>query len=218
MKKAIIFGTGVFPQVLYYYLNVVNPIYIYGFTAERRFCKSDNYLNLPLVAFETVEKYFPPDEYGIYICLGYTNMNAERERIFKTALEKGYEILSYRHPTSVINAQSIGMGNIFFENTIAGPFSEIGDGNIFKAGSHIAHHTTVGNFNFFAVSCSIAGKVKIGNNCFFGNNCAIKNELKISDFTLIGAGCYVNKDTEPYGVYVPARSVYLKDKKSTDFF
>ncbi len=193
-------------------------IYIYGFTIESRYRRSDKYLDLPIVDFENVEKYFPPDEYGIYICLGYTNMNSERERIFKTAQEKGYEILSFIHPTAVVNSQSMGIGNIVFENAVIGPFTDIGNGNIFKAGASIAHHSSVGNFNFFAVNSSAAGKVVIKNNCFLGNNCTIKNRITIADKTLVGAGCYVSKDTEPYSVYVPARSICLQDKKSTDFF
>ena len=221
MKKAIIFGTGVFPETLYYYLRqqyIYIYIYIYGFTVENGFRSSDTYLDLPLVDFENVEKKFPPDEYGIYICLGYTNMNSERERIFKMAKEKGYEILSFIHPSAVCNAKSMGIGNIIFENAVIGPFCEIGDGNIFKAGANIAHHSSVGNFNFFAVNCSVAGKVTIKNKCFLGNNCTVKNDITIADKTLVGAGCYISKDTEPYEVYVPARTVCLQDKRSTDFF
>lgn len=214
MKKAIIFGTGVFPETLYYFLNQQR---ISGFTAERQYRKADTYLDLPLVDFEEVEKKFPPDEYGIYICMGYTNMNSERERIFKIAQEKGYEILSFIHPSAIVNAKSMGIGNIVLENAVIGPFCEVGDGNIFKASANIAHHTTIGNFNFFAVNSAVAGKVTVNNNCFFGNNCTIKNGIIIEDKTLIGAGCYVNKDTVSNGVYVLARSVYLQDKKSTDF-
>ncbi len=213
MKKAIIFGTGAFPETLYYYC-VSN---IYGFTVESEYRTDDKYLDLPSVDFETVEKVFPPDEYGIYICIGYTNMNSERERIYNIAKEKGYEILSYIHPTAVVNAKHMGIGNIILENVFIGPFCEIGDGNIFKAGASIAHHDKIGNYNFFAVNCAVAGKVEVRNNCFLGNNCTVKNGITLADKTLIGAGCYISKDTEPYGVYVPARSVYLQDKKSTDF-
>ena len=215
MKKAIIFGTGIFAETLVYYLGESE---IYGFTVERGFRTSDEYMGLPLVDFDNVEKVFSTDEYGLYICLGYTSMNTERERIFGIAQEKGFDILSYIHPTASVNAKSMGIGNIVLEKSIIGPFCEIGNGNIFKAGSSIAHHTHVGNFNFFAVSCSVAGSVKIGNNCFIGNNCTIKNGIKISDCTLAGAGCYISKDTESYGVYVPERSIRLEGKKSTDFF
>ena len=41
--------------------------------------------------------------------------------------------------------------------------------------------------------------------------------MKLADYTLVGAGANVMKDTNPYDVVVPARSVILDVKKSTDF-
>ncbi len=69
MKKAIIFGTGVFPETLYYYLRQLY-IYIYGFTVENKYRTNNSYIDLPLVDFEMVEKYYPPDEYGIIYLYG----------------------------------------------------------------------------------------------------------------------------------------------------
>ena len=40
--------------------------------------------------------------------------------------------------------------------------------------------------------------------------------MKIADYTLVGAAAYVKKDTKPYSVVVPARSVELEHKMSTD--
>lgn len=192
-------------------------IYIYGFTVESCYRHSDIYNDLPLVDFETLEEHFPPDEYGLYICMGYTHMNSVRERIFSQALAKGYEILNYIHPAAMVETDDIGIGNIILPGAIIEPFCKIGDGNIFKSGAHLAHHSTVKNYNFFAVESSVAGKVSIDNNCFFGNNCTVRDGVHIADRTLVGAGCYISNDTQADGVYVPARSVYLQNKKSIDF-
>lgn len=218
MKKAIILGTGQFAEGIYYFLHNDKDVKICGFTVESNYRDSDSYMGLPLVNFEDVENVYPPNEYGIYICIGYFKMCTLRERLFNEALNKGYEILSYIHPTAVVNAKSMGIGTMILENVTIGPGCEIGNGNVFRACSHLAHNAVVGNFNYFTISVSLAGRMSIGNNCFFGNNCSAKDGLKIADYTLIGAGCYISKDTVPYGVYVPARSVYLQDKKSVDFF
>ena len=47
-------------------------------------------------------------------------------------------------------------------------------------------------------------------------NSVIRGPKTVADYTLVGAGCYISDNTEPYGVYVPARSVHLENKKSTD--
>lgn len=217
MEKAIIFGADQFAEILYYFLQQEDKVDISAFVVDRQYRQSDVYLGLPLVDFEAVEQMYPPAEHGIYIALGYTNMNAAREIKYRQAQEKGYRILSYIHPSAVINAKSVGDGLIVMENVTIGYDCQIGDGNVFWANAHVAHHTKMGNFNFFTISVAVAGNIIIGNNCFFGNNCTIKNGIYIADKTLIGAGCYLAQDTHPYEVHVPSRSICLPGKRSTDF-
>lgn len=217
MRRAIIFGTGAFAEVLFFFLKQDENMEIGGFTVDSKYRETDNYMGLPLVDFETADETFSPMEYGIYICMGYTGMNGVRESKFYEAKQKEYEILSYCHPSSVVNAKSMGIGNIIFENVTIGPFCEIGDGNVFYPCANIAHNTKMKNFNYYSLSAAIAGNVNVGSNCFFGNNCSIKDNVCIADKTLVGAGCYVDRNTEPYGVYVPSKSVRLAGKKSTDF-
>ena len=170
----------------------------------------------PLVAFETIEQDYPPEEYGMFVCVGYNHMNQTRERVIRQAKEKGYEILSYIHPTATVLTDQIGEGTVVMERAVIGPFVKMGVGNVFWADSHVAHHTSMGNYNFFTISVAVAGNIAIGDHCFFGNNCTIKNGIRISDYTLVGAGCYVAHDTEAYSVHVPARSVVLAGKRSLD--
>ena len=217
MRKAIIFGTGALVEELFFFLEQEGNVEVGGFTVDSKYRESGSYMGLPFVDFETVGEIFPSSEYGIYICLGYSGMNVHRELKFYEAEEKGYEILSYCHPSAIINVKSMGRGNIFFENVTVGPFCEMGNGNILYPYAHIAHHTTMKDFNCCSGSVAVASNVNIGSNCYFGLNCTIKNNICIADKTLVGAGCYVDRSTEPYGVYVPAKSVRLAGKKSTDF-
>lgn len=159
---------------------------------------------------------FPPSEYEMIICVGYTHMNSIRQRIFTEAKAKGYHIISFIHESATVLTDEIGEGTIVMERALIGPFCKLGIGNIVFADAHIAHHTTIGDFNFFTISVAIAGNIKIGNNCFFGNNCTIRNGIEIRDYTLVGAGAYVSKSTEAYDVMVPNRAVKLDGKTSLD--
>jgi len=49
----------------------------------------------------------------------------------------------------------------------------------------------------------------IGRGCFLGDNAVIMGGVKIAPYCVIGACAFVNKDTEPNGVYIgiPARRV-----------
>ena len=80
MRKAVIFGSEQFAEVLYYYLKDSEEVEICGFTVDSKYRKSDTFMGLPLVDFEKVEEFFPAREYGMYICIGYTNMNSFRAK------------------------------------------------------------------------------------------------------------------------------------------
>lgn len=215
-KKVIIFGIDQFSELIFDYLSVGNEYEVCGFTVDSKFAYTNSFYQLPLIPFEEVEKFFSPIEYGIFICMGYTKMNKIREERFEQATQKGFQIMSYCHPSAIVNTIDIGIGNIIMEGVIIGSKCKIGNGNVFWAAAHVAHHTEVGNFNFFTISVAVAGNIKIKNNCFFGNNCTIKNGLTIEDYSLIGAGTYLDKNTERYEVYVPARSYKLDNQISTD--
>lgn len=217
MKKAIIFGCDQFAEVLSYFLNDEEEYEVCGYVVDGKYRHEDYFLGKPLIDFEDAQKHFSPQEYGIFICIGYTNMNRVRAEKFKQAHEKGYEILSYRHKTANIFTEDFGEGNIIMDGVTIGPFCKVGNGNVFWPNSHVAHHTKVGDFNFFTISCSVAGNITIGNNSIFGNSCIVNNGVSVADYNLIGAGCFVSKSTDIGGVYVPQKSIKLEGKCSDDF-
>lgn len=221
MQKAILFGMNAFSRLLRKYLAETDDMRVTALTAESAYISKDviekwGEDEIPIIPFENLEEICPPDEYGVLVCIGYSQMNSVRERVFKIVREKGYRIMSYIHPTATVLADRVGDGTIVMERALIGAFVTMGEGNIFYPASHIAHDSVIGDFNFFSISCSVAGHVSVGNNCFLGNNCTTKNGIRIGDYTLVGAGCYLSKSSEPYSVYVPARSVLLEGKDSRD--
>lgn len=222
MKRTIIFGVEQFADQLYRLLKDDADYEVEAFCLDHKYrCSNQheikNHLGLPAVDFEDLEKYYSPNEYGILFCIGYTDMNRLRESRMKSAKERGYQILSYCHPTAIVQADAIGTGNIFMEGCIIGQGVTIGDGNIFWPASHIAHHTSVGNYNFFTISVAVAGNIKIHDFCVFGANSTVKNGIEINDGTLIGAGAYISHDTEAWSCYTPPRTYKLEGKSSLDF-
>lgn len=217
MRNVIIFGTDQFAELLYFYLQDDKEYNVVAFTVDRQYMKTCELHGKPVICFENIEKEYNPQEYGLFLCIGYNWMNQVREQKYKEAKNKGYKIMSYCHPSSLVSTKDIGEGNIIMEGVIIGAFAKIGKGNVFYAKAHIAHHTIIGDFNFFAISVAVAGNVLIKNNCFFGNNCTVRNDIRIDSFTLIGAAAYISEDTMLGDVYVPARSIKLAARKSIDF-
>lgn len=131
--------------------------------------------------------------------------------------ERGYRIESYIHRTACVETDSLGEGNLIFEQAYIGMYARFGDGNIVYPKAMIAHHTKVGDFNYFAISTSVAGHVTVSDENFFGNNASTKDKIIIGKRNLIGANAYVQHDLSDENVIVPERSIVLKDKKATDF-
>ena len=216
MKKVLIFGANDFGRLLKYYLEKDSDRNIAGFIMNKVYIQENTYCNLPVYPFESVHDMFDPSQYEILIAIGNSKMNDVRKKIFYECKEKGYDIASFIHSTCSINHDDIGEGNILLENCLVYPFSKIGNGNLLWDHVLISHDCTVGDFNTFSSYADLCGYVTIGNNGYFGKHCIVNEHLTLADYTLIGAAGYVKKNTKPYAVVVPPRSVVAKDIKSTD--
>ena len=189
-RKCVIFGTTDFGKMLRYYFEKYADVQIVAYTVDKAYLKSDTYDGLPAVAYEEVEKAYPPTEYTMVIALGYKKMNQIRQQKFEDAKRKEHVTLAYG--------------------------TKIGNSNIIWNGSQISHESQVGDYNFFSVDSVIAGKTVVKNNCFLGINSTVLGNRTLEYATLVGAGAFVKENTEPYSVYVPARSICLENKKSTE--
>lgn len=60
---------------------------------------------------------------------------------------------------------------------------------------------------------TLGGRCEIGNDVYIGANSVIM-PVKIGDGAVVGAGSFVNKDLEPWGVYVgsPVRKIGQREK------
>lgn len=218
MNHLLIYGTGKYADIIYWLAHDVLQLQVAAFVLDQKYITTNTYLNKPVVPIEQVIEYYSPDNYDMTIGFIGGNMFTQRREKYELCAKMGYHIPNLIHPSAVIASNvHMGDGNVVFESVTMAPFCDIGIGNIFWNGANISHHAKIGNFGNFATGVSLSGISTIGNNCFLGVNATTKNYIKIADYTLVGAGAYVSHDTNPYDVIVPARSIMLEGKKSTDF-
>lgn len=216
MKNLVIFGTNDFGRLLKYYIEKDDNRKVEGFTVNRSYIQEDEFLRVPVVPFEEIENKYPPEKYEVLIAIGNSKMNDVRKNVYMQCKEKGYTVASYIHSSCSIHSNDIGEGNILLENCLVYPYAKIGNGNLMWDHVLISHDCTVGDFNTFSSYADLCGYVKIGNNGYFGKHCILNDFMEIADYTLVGAAAYAKKNTKPYDVVVPARSIILENKKSTD--
>jgi sugar O-acyltransferase (sialic acid O-acetyltransferase NeuD family) len=217
MAKIIIFGCGDISQLAKYYFEIDSPHEIVAFTLDSNYITESNFEGLPVYPFEEIEKKFNPNEFKMFIAISYGEMNKLRERKFYEAKKKGYQLVSYISSHATYLSQfKCGENCFIFEDNTIQPYVEIGDNVTIWSGNHIGHHSKIHSHNFISSHVVISGHCEIESNCFLGVNSTISHWVKISSGTLVGAGSFISKNTEPYSVYVPPKSIKL-DKKSFDF-
>lgn len=202
MKKVIIFGTGGFAQVIYQYLKKDPKFNIVAFTANEHTIREKTFYDIPIVPFETIEQTHPPESFQMFIALGYTDMNRKRAKFFKESKDKGYSLISYVHPSNIINDEfQMGENCFIFENNVIQPFVKLEDNVIIWTGNVISHHTTIRSHCFIVSHVAIAGNTIIDPHCFIGINATIRNSVRIARECVIGAGAVILENTQEKGVY-----------------
>lgn len=213
----VIFGNNDFARLIKYYLETDGNKKVLGFTVDKKEIKTDTFCGLPVVPFEEVESIFKPEKVEIILAIGYSKMNTIRTMKYNECKGKGYQIGNFIHSSCLVNENvEIGEGNIFLERCLIQPFVNIGNCNLFWDHVVVSHDCTIGDFNTLAGSTGLCGYVTITNNVFLGKHCVVNDHSNISSFTLVGSNAVVKKDTKPYSVIVPAKSIVLSDKNSMD--
>jgi sugar O-acyltransferase (sialic acid O-acetyltransferase NeuD family) len=213
MKKIVIFGTGGFAQIVYLYLKKVDPskLQVVAFSANEYAIKEKELCGLPVEPFEHIEKTYPCKQYHMFIAVGYSDMNRKRARFFEEAKDKGYNLISYIHPSTIINDEfEIGENCFIFENNVIQPFVKLEDDVIIWTGNVISHHTTIMKHCFIVSHTAIAGNTTIEPYCFIGMNATVRNSVRIARECVIGAGSVILHDTNEKEVYAAHSTVKLE--------
>ena len=202
MKKVVIFGTGAFAEVAYFYFKNDSQFEIVAFTENKEFMKKEKLFDLPIIPFEEIENIYPPSQYQLFIAVVYTKMNKIREKIFNEAKSKKYTLVSYVNSKAIIWEKiDIGENCFILENVVIQPFVKIGNNVIMWSGNHIGHHSKIADHCFITSHVVVSGNVQIGERCFLGVNSTIRDGIKIAKDCLIGAGTIILKDTKEKEVY-----------------
>ena len=209
MKKVVIFGTGELAQRIFFYLKDSDDQVI-AFCANKSKIDKEELLGLPVIAFENIEKKFPPSEFSMFIALAYSEMNKKRTKFFNEAKNKGYELYSFIHPsTKIWDEFEIGENCFILANNVIQPFVKIGNNVLIGSNNLISHNTTIGDNCFVASNVTMGGHITMGKNCFVGLSATINQRIQIGNECIIGAGTIISKDINDKEVYAENSSKKL---------
>ena len=202
-KYLIIFGLGDAAQLAHYFFSKDSYYEVVAFTVDTAYISEDAFCGLPIIAFDKITEYYPPDHFEIFIALGYSKLNAVRKEKYLAAKALGYQIASFISSyATVLNDGCIGENCFILEDNTIQPFVTIGNNVTLWSGNHIGHHSTIKDHCFIASHVVVSGGVEIGEQCFIGVNATLRDHIKIGEKCVIGAGALILADAEPEGVYI----------------
>ena len=203
MSKVVIFGEGKIADEAYFYLTYDSPYEIVAFTIDRDYMSKKELYGLPIIPFDEIFEKYPPENFKMFIALGYQELNKLRAEKYSEAKRKGYKLISYiSSNASNFGNVEIGDNCLILENTTIQPCSKIGNNVFIWSNNLIGHHSTIEDHCYIAGQVAISGHSTIGEYSFIGVNASIGHEITIGKENLIGAGTIITKNTEPESVYI----------------
>ena len=203
MKRIVLFGAGKIAEVLLYFLRHHSDHDVVACTVDREFLPGERWEELPTVAFEEVETKFPPGDFGMFVALGYQDLNALRASKCAEAKAKGYTLITYVHPQSGLPQDcQVGENCFVMNSALIHPRVRIGRNVFVWSGAMIGHHSQIGDDCWLTSCANVAGGVTLGKGCFLGVNATVAHNVAVGDECLIAANALVTKCTDDRQVFL----------------
>jgi len=195
MKPIVIFGVGKISDVIQYFMREDSNLKVSAFTVHSKYILESTFNGLPVVAYEDLLAKFPPQEYDMFVAVGYQEMNHLREQIMNELKTKGYQLISYVHPNSGAPKDlSFGENCFVMNNVNIHPRVKLGDGVFVWSGAMIGHHSDIGDYSWITSSANIGGNVTIGSSCFLAMNSNISHGITIGNEVFLGSNVLVTQN------------------------
>jgi sugar O-acyltransferase (sialic acid O-acetyltransferase NeuD family) len=202
-KKVVIFGINDFAELAYFYLTTDSDFEVVAFSINKEYLNDGTSLfqALPVLAFEDIEKTFPPDKYSFFAPMSPAKMNRLRENVYFGIKQKGYELISYISSKAIVLTRDIGENCFILESNVIQPFVKVGNNVILWSGNHIGHHSVIGNHVMFTSHVVLSGHCIVGDNCLFGVNSTIRDNISIAAGTFLAMSSALTANSEEWCIY-----------------
>lgn len=215
MKPIIMFGTGKIADVALKHILRDRAFDVVACTVDGSWLSQNSsatsWQGLPVVAFEEIERLYPPTEFGMLVAIGYHGLNSVRQSRCKIAREMGYRLESYVSPRADVGDWlEIGDNCIILDSVGIQPGVKIGNNVSIWNNSLIGHHSTIEDDCWVAAGATLGGMVRLGASSFVGLNATVAGEVTLGAECFLGASALVTKSADARSVFVEPSSEKLR--------
>lgn len=192
--KLIIVGDGEFAEIAYEYFTHDSSYIVEAFAVEKQYITKDALFGLPVIAFEEMDRLYPPKEFKVFTAITFTNFNRVRNRLYQEAKSKGYKFATYISSKSFVwrNAK-IGENSFVFEDNTIQYNVEIGNNVVLWSGNHFGHRSKIKDNCFVSSHVVVSGYCEVGENSFLGVNSTFVDSISIGKNSFVAAGSLITK-------------------------
>jgi acetyltransferase-like isoleucine patch superfamily enzyme len=203
MAEVVIFGSGRGADIAARYITADSEHEVVAFTVEEKYLDLKFFRGLPIIPFETLELFYPPLYYSLFIPLGYQGMNRLRAEKYLEGKRRGYSFISYASSKIATHDElKIGENCFLLENSSINFDVKIGNNVVVWSGCQLGDQSVIQDHVWISSHASLAGQVTVGEYSFLGINCTISNFVKVASGGFIGPSTLITKDTDTNGVYL----------------
>ena len=202
MAKVVVFGVSQWAELAHFYLTHDSPHDVVAFTVDREYVRDSDYKGLPVIAYDEIERHYPPHEFSMFIPMSFKKMNHVRAEKYDDAIRRGYTLISYvSSKATTFPGFRCGDNCFILEDNTIQPFVTIGNDVVMWSGNHIGHHTVIKDHVTITSHVVISGCCTVEPFCFFGVNATVRDETVVERETLVGMSSVIAKDTKAFEVY-----------------
>lgn len=207
MDKAVIIGAGTYGAVYVAYLK--DSYDIMGFLDDNEQLHGETVEGLKVLGgTDSLQDLKAEGLTKVFVPIGN---NKVRVKILTIALDLGFDIPSFIHPSCMIHETvKIGKGVYVLPGTQIMPFTIIEDFCMLSMGVNVAHHVTLSKGVFLSQGVNVGASISLGACVFCGIGSTIMTGVEtVGEDALIGGGAMVIKDVASRAKMVgnPAREL-----------
>ena len=218
-KKLIIVGQGETADIAYEYFTYDSDYEVVAFSVNREFISNSVHENLPVVAFEEIDRIYPPDSHEVYVAISYVKLNRVRKKLYDQCKKLGYTCASYISSRAFVwRNVEIGENVFIFENNVIQHKVKIGNNVILWSGNHIGHQTVIEDHVYIASHAVISGFCRIGSSSFVGVNTTFNDNVSIAEDTIVGSAALIVKSYSEKGLVLVGAPAKTSTKNSYETF
>ena len=211
MSNIVIFGASDVARLAHLYFTRDSEHQVVAFTVDPDHRRGDVFEGLPVCDFTRVTELYPPEQFELFVAVGYTGMNQVRANRYLQTRALGYRLVSYvSSRCTFLTDHPVGDNCFILEDNTIQPGVRIGNNVTLWSGNHIGHDSIIEDHCFITSQVVVSGHVHVGSHSFLGVNASLRNGITVAPRTLVGAGATITSDTVEGSVYVPPRAVRLE--------